>query len=141
MNPASNRAASMEPTLRFKIGGVGFFRRGEKAQVEQFPADVNTGLKFLLRWANTKKTKAAIAARMALVFEIQPIVRFAQVLDGVVRAVSVDVIDLVNGPSAVNVQPASRCPLNPRPLILMITYPLHLFFLSTCPAMSPTRTR
>lgn len=108
-----NRAAAVRCAFRCKIGRVRFFRCGKEAEMGQLAGDHYARLKFPLVPANTKYAEPVITACMALVFKVQAIVALAQIRDGVIRSVAVNVVNLVDRPPTVRMEPCQPVRFDP----------------------------
>ena len=93
----------MKAALAFNICGVGFFGRVKQPESNLFVVHSNTRQPFVVFFANARK--AAFVWARFLVERILGVRHFPQIVQRVVRPVSVYVVDLFRRPPAVNVQP------------------------------------
>jgi len=93
----------MKAALAFNIRGVGFFGRFKQPESNLFVIYGNTGKPLAVFFANARK--AAFVLASFLVVCVLSVRHFPQIVQRVVRPVSVYMVNLFRWPSAVNVQP------------------------------------
>ena len=93
----------MKAALSFNIRRVGFFGCVKQAKINGLVGHLNFGSPFAVFFANTRR--AAFVLASLLVSGVLRVRHFPQIVQRVVRSVSVYMVDLFRRPPAVNVQP------------------------------------
>jgi hypothetical protein len=103
----------MKPSLGFNVGGVRFFWGGKSTKIDHLAADSDSCLPQTLRAAPSDAKDAAfvMAARVADVLHVFGVSENAEIYQPVVGTNSVDVVNLMCRPCAVNVQPSKSVSL------------------------------
>lgn len=86
-----------------KISRMGFFRCAKQAESNRLVVDLNFGHPLAVFLSSARKT--ALIFSGVLVMCVLRVRNFSQVIQSVVRAVSVDVVKLFRRPAAVSVEP------------------------------------
>ena len=106
----SDCATRMQLALRFKVDGMGKLRCGVDSEVVVFAANHDSGRPFLTGATRAKQPAFVVAHRLALILRVLAERYFAQILNAVVIAYTIDVIKVPHRPFAGYIKPCeSMC--------------------------------
>lgn len=101
-----DRATGVHQSLGFNVGLTGKLFRWERPEENNRPIDCDICLPLLVVLANTEGASQAVGPRLPLVLSVSNPRYVAQIGNPIVRWVSVNVVNLLSGPFARNVQPS-----------------------------------
>jgi hypothetical protein len=103
---ASDRATFVQPSLSLNISKVSFLRVFEVPNDDFFAVNMDQGSPYRSVFDDTHVPMLVVFPRPADVLDVLRVRDVAQVADPVVSGVAVDMVNLVNRPLAVDVQPS-----------------------------------
>jgi hypothetical protein len=99
----------MQPLFRFHVNGMSNFRRWVGSEVNKLAPNSDCGLVrnavLFLLGSNAKQSRFASLSGLSQILAVLRKVGLAQILNPIVVNNSVDVVNQINGPSSVNIEP------------------------------------
>lgn len=96
----------MEPSLGFDISLMGLLGGVEVAEVHRFAVNLDGRAPPVAPLNDTKESRRVVGLRASLVLRVDAGAHIAQICEGVVPRVAVNVVDLLRWPRPRNVQPS-----------------------------------
>ena len=99
------RSECMQASFGTHVCGMSILYGIERSQITPFAVDTDAGYVFTTGFEDSKHSSATIRAGLALVLHLFASRYFAEIVDRIVRAIPIDVINLAGRPPAENVEP------------------------------------